>query len=251
VNLTGDYRIEATVWLNSFGPWPGANAVSTGAGTSQMFGLGSGYSSGTNWRAGATTGGGTGTWFASSIEGGFGTSTTIRDYSAFTGSGAVAANFVTAASAYAAGNQDNFTPYYQSISAGLNVDQINEGKLKAAQDPDGAGFQSGTSTAGTPVFQWRKYIIERVGDTITWSIDSTRIATLTSTTSAPLTLNGGTQLTYFDPTTTAAAKPDLVFALVADYKISAVPEPGSLAVIAAAACGLLRRSRNPRRPAAT
>jgi hypothetical protein len=251
LSLTGDYIVRATIWANTFGGWTNAANLSTGVGTSQMVGLGVGYTGGTLWRGGASVGGGSGVWFVASGDGGFGsTSTTIRDYSAFTGSGASVGNFVTSTSAYYAsvsgtafGAQDNNNPYYQTAFPGPLVNSINSGSWASAQSQT---LLTGTITNGVAGMAWREFKIERTGTTVTWSIDTTPIARLSGT---ALALDGATSLTYFDPTSSVAGTPSLVFGLVSNYVVEAVPEPTSLGLLAAAAAGampLLRRLR--RRP---
>lgn len=241
VSLSGDYIIRATMWGNTFGGWTTGAALSTGAGTSQMFGIGAGYTGGTLWRGGASVGGGSGVWFASAAEGGFSpTSPTIRDYSAFTGSGAVPANFVTSTAAYFAsvsgtafGAQDNNNPYYQTAFPGPLVNSINSGSWASVQ---GQTLLTGTITNGVAGMAWREYKIERTGSTVTWSIDSTPIATLSGT---GLPLDGATSITYFDPTTGVSTSPNLVFGLVSSYSVELVPEPTTLGIFAAAAAGMM------------
>ena len=251
LSLTGDYIVRATIWANTIGGWTSAANLSTGVGTSQMVGLGVGYTGGTLWRGGASVGGGSGVWFVASGDGGFGsTSTTIRDYSAFTGSGASVGNFVTSTSAYYAsvsgtafGAQDNNNPYYQTAFPGPLVNSINSGSWASAQSQT---LLTGTITNGVAGMAWREFKIERTGTTVTWSIDTTPIARLSGT---ALALDGATSLTYFDPTSSVAGTPSLVFGLVSNYVVEAVPEPTSLGLLAAAAAGampLLRRLR--RRP---
>jgi len=251
LSLTGDYIVRATIWANTIGGWTSAANLSTGVGTSQMVGLGVGYTGGTLWRGGASVGGGSGVWFVASGDGGFGsTSTTIRDYSAFTGSGASVGNFVTSTSAYYAsvsgtafGAQDNNNPYYQTAFPGPLVNSINSGSWASAQSQT---LLTGTITNGIAGMAWREFKIERTGTTVTWSIDTTPIARLSGT---ALALDGATSLTYFDPTSSVAGTPSLVFGLVSNYVVEAVPEPTSLGLLAAAAAGampLLRRLR--RRP---
>ncbi|MBU6309280.1 MAG: PEP-CTERM sorting domain-containing protein, partial [Planctomycetes bacterium] len=168
------------------------------------------------------------------------TSTTIRDYSAFTGSGASVGNFVTSTSAYYAsvsgtsfGAQDNNNPYYQSAFPGPLVNSINSGSWASVQNQT---LLTGTITNGIAGMAWREFKIERTGTTVTWSIDTTPIARLSGTS---LALDGATSLTYFDPTSGVASSPNLVFGLVSSYSVELVPEPTTLGLLAAAAAGAM------------
>jgi hypothetical protein len=245
VSLTGDYVVKALVWANSYGGWTTGTTSSSSAGASQMMGLGVGYTGGTLWRGGASTGGGSGVWFAAAGDGGFGNTTTIRDYSAFTGSGAVLANFVTNTSVYYANASginpwENFNPYYQTAFPGPIVNTINGGTWASTQ---GQAVLTGTITNGIAGMAWREFTIERTGSAVTWSIGSTPIVTLSGTGLNGVSPDGGVSLTYFDPTTSVAAV-DRVFGLVARFEV--VPEPTTLALLASAAAGampLLRRFR--------
>lgn len=241
VNLTGDYVIRAKIWANTYGGWTTGAILSTGTGTSQMVGLGVGYSGGTLWRGGSSgtaPGGGSGVWFASAGDGGFsGGSNTVRDYSAFIGSGALLANFVTSTAAYFASGsgslpQDNTNAYYQAAFPGPLVNSINSGTWASLQ---GQTLLSGTVTNGIVGMAWRDFTIERTGTTVTWSIDTTPIARLSGT---GLPLDGATAITYFDPTSGAAPN-NLVFGLISSYSIEAVPEPTTIGLLAAAAAGAM------------
>jgi hypothetical protein len=249
VSLTGDYVVKALVWANSYGGWTVGGTTSSSAGSSQMIGLGVGYTGGTLWRAGATTGGGSGIWFAAAGDGGFGNTTTIRDYSAFTGSGAVLANFVTNTSVYYANASginpwENFNPYYQTAFPGPIVNTINGGTWASAQSQ---AVLTGTITNGIAGMAWREFTIERTGSAVTWSIGSTPIVTLSGTALNGVSPDGGVSLTYFDPTTSVAAV-DRVFGLVARFEV--VPEPTTLALLASAAAGAMPLLRRFRRRAA-
>ena len=241
VSLTGDYVVKAKIWANSYGGWTTGAAISSGTGTSQMVGLGVGYSGGTLWRGGSSgtaPGGGSGVWFAAAGDGGFGgTSNTIRDYSAFIGNGALLANFVTSTSAYfasASGTipQDNNNPYYQAAFPGPIVNSINSGTWASLQ---GQLVTTGTITNGIAGMAWRDFTLARTGTTVTWSIDATPIARLSGTS---LPLDGATAITYFDPTSGVTPN-NLVFGLISSYTIEAVPEPTTIGLLAAAAAGAM------------
>ena len=242
VSLTGDYTIRALIWANSYGGWTTGAALTTGAGSSQMIGLGVGYTGGTQWRGGSAAtapGGGSGIWFAAAGDGGFGgSSNTIRDYSAFTGSGASLANFVTNTTAYFANAsgatpQDNNNAYYQTAFPGPLVNSINSGTWATVQNQT---VTTGTITNGIAGMAWREFTIVRSGSTVTWSIDSTPIATLSGTGLNGVSPDGATSLTYFDPTT-SVAEVDRVFGLVAGYSVEVVPEPSSMLLAAAGLAG--------------
>lgn len=261
VNLAGDYVIHAEVWQNTFGPL--TTTGSNGSGTSQFFGMGSGYSSGVNYRAGATTGGGSGTWFAAVNDGGFSaTSTTIRDFNAFVGSGAVAANFITAPAVYKAstvdttqGAQDSFNAYYGGDGQGhggifpgnVDITTINGGQLATLQNQSvSATPQTGNTVTGAPQFAWHDYTITRTGGAIVWAIDGNTIATMDgSTTGTALTLDGKTSLTYFDATSGISQFPGLNFALVSNYSVESIatPEPAALSLLGVGTLVLARRRR--------
>lgn len=252
LSLTGDYTIRALMWANSYGGWTTGATLTSSGGSTQAIGLGVGYTGGTLWRAGATTGGGSGVWFTALGDGGFGgTSTTLRDYSAFTGSGAVSANFITATTAYfanASGTipQDNNNPYYQTAFPGPVVNTINGGTWASTQSQT---VLTGTITNGIAGMAWREFILVRSGSTITWSIGSTPIATLSGTGLNGVSLDGATSLTYFDPSASVATV-NRVFGLVASYtvEIAEVPEPSIMALgtTGAAGAALLWRRRRRR-----
>jgi hypothetical protein len=249
VSLTGDYVVKALVWANSYGGWTVGGTTSSSAGSSQMIGMGVGYTGGTLWRGGATTGGGSGIWFAAAGDGGFGNTTTIRDYSAFTGSGAAVANFVTNTSVYYANASginpwENFNPYYQTAFPGPIVNTINGGTWASTQSQ---AVLTGTITNGIAGMAWREFTIERTGSAVTWSIDSTPIMTLSGTALNGVSPDGGVSLTYFDPTSSVAAV-DRVFGLVSRFEV--VPEPTTLGLLAAIAAGMMPFVRRWRRPAA-
>ena len=247
VSLTGDYIVRATIWANSYGGWTTGTTSSSSSGASQMIGLGVGYTGGTLWRGGATTGGGSGIWFAAAGDGGFGNTTTIRDYSAFTGSGAALANFVTNTSVYYANASginpwENFNPYYQTAFPGPIVNTINGGTWASTQSQ---AVLTGTITNGIAGMAWREFTIERTGSAVTWSIDSTPIMTLSGTALNGVSPDGGLSLTYFDPTSSVAAV-DRVFGLVSRFEV--VPEPTTLGLLAAIAAGMMPLVRRRRRP---
>jgi hypothetical protein len=126
------------------------------------------------------------------------------------------------------------------------VTTINGGALASAQNAiAGSTIQSGNGVAGAPLFAWRQYVIERTGGQMTFSLDGHLISTLSAATgAAPVALDGGTSLTYFDATSGISGQPDLNFALVSSYTVI-TPEPGSLAMCVAGGLMLVGRRRRP------
>ena len=253
LSLTGDYVIRARVWGNTSMRWTTGSGDYSDFGSTQMFGVGVGYTGGTLWCAQrdsfeSSVGGGSGTWFASAMEGAIGSRPVyVKDYTAFIGNAGTGANVVRDPSAYFASvsgtatAQDSVNPYYQLAFPGPLVNSVNSGTWALVQNQE---LLSGTIKNGIPGIAWREYSVARSGTTITWSIDDVPIASVSG---MSLPLDGATSLTYFDPYPSVGSSPRLVFALVSSYEIELVPEPSTYAMaLAGLACGgysMFRRRR--------
>ena len=103
--------------------------------------------------------------------------------------------------------------------------------------------QTNSTVTGAQRFAWRDVTINKVGDTATWAIDGVNLATVDLTT---VTLVGQNILfNQFDinaATSTDPNAPALIFGLVDNVRVIAVPEPSELAMGALGFAALLLRS---------
>jgi hypothetical protein len=205
--------------LNTIGPFPGG-----GAGSSEDFTAGVGYNGSTFQNASS----GSGVWFAGSGDGGFSGTSTTPDFFARIGT-----TFQGPTSGvYSAGTQtgsvgssvDNAHPYYTGVLPGQ--------ASPAGQSP------STTSPAGALAWKWHSVKIDRIGNTVSWIIDNTLIATVTD---ASATATDRAFVGYFDPTSSQDA--GNVFGIIDNLQVSSVPEPasGTLLLVATTAGAMITR----------
>lgn len=222
-HFSGDYKLSFDCWQNFQGPFPGG-----GSGTSQLTLAGLGSTDGLQFIGGPWTAVG----FAATGDGG----STI-DYRAYVDAGAPLSE---ASGAYAAGTgsgvRNNTNSYYSSF----------QGTVPAAQTAyaSGLGFgsQTGSTNVGALGMAWRYWEIEKIGDTVTWTVDGKLIATITGATAQMGSDN--IFIGYGDINTTAstdAISRQLLFGLVDNVHVT--PEPGSLAVLGLGILALARRRK--------
>ncbi|MCE9558098.1 MAG: hypothetical protein K8R88_04035, partial [Armatimonadetes bacterium] len=155
-SFTGDYELSFDCWQN----WnaPGSPA---GSGTTQFTFAGLGApTTQVQFPGGPLTGLG----FGTTTDGG-----SSVDYRMYNAPGAVIpAVGPPAGYSYAAGSHNNTNAYYTTA--------FPDAPIPAAQLALWP-LQTGTSGAGNLSFQWRKWKIKKVGDVVTWTVDSTLLAT--------------------------------------------------------------------------
>lgn len=218
-SFTGDYRLSAQVWMNFLGPAPAG-----GNGTTQVGGLGIGTNGTTaHWPGGAATA----VYFMTTVDGG-----SPSDWRAY--SSAAPTSYPSGNPVYFASSTNNSDPYYANYFPG--------GTPPAAQT---ALFptQTGTSMAGTIAFAWHEMVVEKAGNTVTWSVSGLDIARIDLST----VTFGGTNIlfTFSDTNATSSTDPNsfLTNMIVDNVRVDVVPEPASMAALALGVGVLLRRRK--------
>lgn len=239
-SFTGDYQLRFDWWTNFIGNTTGGIGNSGGgSGSTQLstFGI---LTSGT---VANYVGSADGVFYGATPDGA--SASDYRAYSITAQSGyATGTTGVNGQNVYAAGSQQNTNAYYATpFPGGRTAPLIQQTNFPLTQ--------TGTTLVGTPSFQWNDVIIEKTGATITWTVNGTLLAT-TSTSGFATPTRGSNILFGQADTSVGAGTPAATFQAV-DFTlidnvrvISAVPEPTTLALLAAAAAGgmpLLRRLR--------
>lgn len=203
-SFTGDYQVRYDLWQNFPGPAPGG-----GSGSTQLTGGGIL----TSGNIATFAGSGDGLWFAATGDGG-----SSSDYRAYIGP----ANQTTA-SIYPAGGQNNTLAYYTTAFPG----GVSAPAAQTASNPS----QTGTTGAGTLGWAWHDVSITKVGNTVTWDVDGVLLATVDISTNT----FGGQNILFeqsdINATQTTAALDPMLFGLVDNVRVTAVPEPSTYALI--------------------
>jgi hypothetical protein len=196
--FTGNYVLEYDLWENFPGPAPGGGAGSTELTAGGIMTSGS---------VAHYAGSGDGLWFAASGEGG--SSVDYRVYSR-------GANQTTA-SLYSAGSQNETASFYQTNFLG----GVSAPAAQVAAFPS----QTGTTGAGTIGWAWHHVKITKSGTTVTWDIDSVRVATVDLNVLGAIF--GGDNILFaqsdINATQTTAALDPLLFGLIDNVKVSTLP----------------------------
>jgi hypothetical protein len=216
--FTGNFIVRFDAWQNFNGPFPGGGNGSTqvtmagiGAPEEQVQFPGSTYS---------------GLGFAATGDGG-----SASDYRVYNAPGAPLA---PGTGVYAAGTgstvQNNTHPYYAGFG------NVSAPAAQLALFPQ----QTGNTAVGTLGMAWHVWIIEKSGNTVTWTVDNTLLATVTNPNF------GGENIFFgqFDVNATSSTDPNarnLLFGLIDNIEV--VPEPSTLAILGLGALGLIRRRK--------
>lgn len=230
-SFTGDYTLRFDLWQNFNGPFPGG-----GSGSTQASGGGIGALTGTAQFPSTAI---NGLYVAATGDGG-----SANDYRAYVNTGSPLAD---TSGVYAAGNTLGVT---NSSNAYYSTNNFGSLAAPAAQQALFAQ-QSGSTAAGTAGMAWRTWTIAKSGNIVTWSMTNNSGADiLMATVDVTLEAFAGDNifLGLFDINATSSTDPNapsLLFALFDNVQVTAVPEPGSLALVGIAG-GILavRRRRN-------
>lgn len=218
-SFTGDYILKFDAWLNQNGPFPEG-----GFGSTEYVTGGVGTTGTSVQKSG--TGNGTGAWFAVDGEGG-----SVADFRAYSaGSLATADSGVYAAGVTTDSRDNNNTYYHATFPGGAEAPQFQK---------DNYAQQTGGLNVGTVGFAWREFVVTKIGDDVTWTLDGLPIATLSDQTFAGDKVSVG----YWDVFSSISDNPDLSFGVIDNLQVSEVPEPASLSLLALSGLAMLRRRR--------
>lgn len=214
-SFSGDFELTFDMWLNYNGPL-GPTSVG-GNGSTQVTGAGI-LTAGTTpqWAGGAQDS----VHFGATGDGG--SSVDFRAYSPAAGTGYVSADGVFAAGAHST-SRNGSDAYYAGFG-GASAPGAQVGLF--AQ-------QTGTTQAGSPGFAWREVSIRYENNIATYTIDGLLIATVDVST-AGTTGGGNILFNHYDINATSSTDPNagsLLFGLVDNVVVTAVPEPEEYAAI--------------------
>jgi hypothetical protein len=220
-SFSGDYRLEFDMWQNYVGPL-GAG----GSGTTQLSTYGIGTSGTTPFWPGAATKNLVA--FALTLDGE--SANDVRVYSS------------AALTSYASGN-----PVYNGATSNNNSNAYYAGftaqSAPAAQVVLFPG-QTASNNVGETSFAWRHVVIDVAAGQATWSVDGLVLGKLGL---AGLTLGGG-NIFFGHSDTNATSSADandvlLNVTLIDNVKVTGVPEPTGLALVAIGAIAVAARRR--------
>jgi hypothetical protein len=220
-SFAGDYEVRFDLWSNYVGPL-GVG----GSGSTQLSTYGVGTSGTTAFWPGAAVK--ESVAFANSLDGG-----SASDYRAY--STAAPTSYASGNAVYAApgGSNNNSDAYYTAAFPALTA--------PGAQTLLFPG-QTGSTDAGETSFRWIDVSLNRIGNTLTWSMNGTLMATIDLTT---VTL-GGSNIFFghSDTNATSSTDPnDALLNVTLIDNIRVIPEPSASLLGLMAAAAFLRRRR--------
>jgi hypothetical protein len=203
-SFSGDYTVEFDWWASFNGPFPVGGSGSTQLST---FGIGT-----TGIVAQWPGGNQDSVWFAATGDGN--SSVDWRAYSTASPTGYPDGSTVFAA--VGAGNRNHNHPYYAVFGGAMAP------AAQVALFPQ----QTGTTLVGCSGIEWHQAVIAKTGDTVTWTVDGTLIATIDLTT----VVLGGSNIFFghSDTNTSSSSDPNapaLLFTLIDNIRVTAAGCP--------------------------
>jgi hypothetical protein len=229
-SFSGDYTLSFDWWSNYIGP---LGVGATGSTMLSNYGI---MSSGTvaNYPGSAD-----GVWFSATGDGQ--SATDYRIYSSERQASydlPASGNPLDLHATYAAGSRNS--------SAALYTATFPAGATAPADQLAAHSTQSGSTSAGAAGFRWHDVDITRIGDTVTWHVNGTLLASLdtSSFTTGGSNILFGHSDTNSTTNTNAQLLQDLQFTLIDNVVVTdVVPEPAAMSLLAVAAVAGLRRRR--------
>jgi len=239
-NFGTNYRATFYAWSNFNGAANASgladNANSEGGTNNVMFGIGT---SGTVplvvGNTGLVTNGAMdGIGFATTGDGGI-----TNDYRIYPASGTIVP---TGDSRYAAGATANTTSYYTNLFPAVSAPAVQQTLSTAEYGSDASNTQAGQTQPGAFGFAWHQVVLTKNGNTVTWDVDGSRIATQDV---SAITLGGNNiGLGVSDVNGSTTRHPSLLFTVFDNLQVSdVVPEPASLGLMGLAMIGMCGRRR--------
>lgn len=218
-SFSGDYTVRLDWWANFNGPFPVGGSGSTNLST---FGIGT---SGTTaqWPGGVQNS----VWFAATGDG-----NSSADWRAY--SSAAPTGYSDGSPVYMAPTRNASDPYYAAFG------NHTAPAAQLALFPQ----QTGTTLIGSAGMAWHDVMINKVGNFATWTVDGLAIASVDLTT---VTLSGGNIFFgHSDTNSTSSTDPNdfqLLFTLIDNIRVTAVPTPGTAISLGFGGFLLARRRR--------
>jgi hypothetical protein len=225
-SFTGDFRLRYDMWINFNGPLDVG-----GNGSTEITAGGFGTAGTSPQVAGGTI---DSVLFGASGDGG-----SSADYRVY--SPTAQSSYQDTSGVYAAGTTGSPRNSSNAYYAGFG------GETAPAEQLALFPGQTLATAVGAQGFAWRDVLVERTGDTVTWSIDGTVLATVPL---AGMTLGGGDLVfSQFDIQANASTDPtsaDLQFGLIDNVRVEVIPEPTTLVLIGLGAAALALPARRRR-----
>jgi Fibronectin type III domain len=206
----GDYRLRFDLWMNQNGPFPAGGVGSTQHGTAGI-GTAGNHVQWTNAASAAD-----GVWFAADGEGqatDAPATASLSDFEVFRGTSRQAATSGVFAAGTASNSRGNGNAYYATTFPGGQTAPA----LQSATWPQ----QTGGLAVGTIGFGWRDVVINKSGNTVDWTINGLKIATIAN---ANLT-SSNIFVGLWDAFASVSDNTNLSFALFDNVRVERVTNP--------------------------